>query len=179
MILETASDDKHSKMEYDKFLCPQARASASWFCTSVRQHYCHPMTISVSNNAASSASGARIVSYSSQAPGCGASNVLDQNPGKLWLTSSASNLPQHVVIELAREPGINLKTFGWFCWHAYSTNPGTFTFPTMHNSMSQVRCKLFCLKRHRFTRAIVPHYPTSWPLRAQLQLNEMVMLCLY
>lgn len=86
-------------------------------------------------NLASCTHGARIISFSSEAPGCDASNVLDQNPSKLWLTDPKARLPQHVVLALdqqqqqqrqrdSRRSVVLVKTLGWFCWHAYSTNPG-------------------------------------------------------
>lgn len=85
------------------------------------------MAVVASINIASHEHGARIVGSSSESLGCAASHVLDHNPSKLWLTDPAAKLPHHFVIEVPCARGIVLQTFGWFCWHAYSTNPGAFS----------------------------------------------------
>jgi len=65
---------------------------------------------------------AKVVSSSSHAHGCLASNLLNSNPRKLWL--SKEGLPQDFTIDLTelREKRV-FECFGWSCWHAYSSNP--------------------------------------------------------
>lgn len=43
---------------------------------------------------------------------------------QVWLTDPETALPQYVAVELKYDRGVVLRTLGWFCWHAYSTNPG-------------------------------------------------------
>jgi hypothetical protein len=71
------------------------------------------------------AAGASVVSYSSEVPGCEAYHVLDSDPSTIWL--SEDGLPQWLCISLK---GLNvgldeveIRSIGWHCWHAYSTNP--------------------------------------------------------
>ncbi|CAM9646446.1 unnamed protein product [Choristocarpus tenellus] len=89
-------------------------------------------------NIASSRLGAHVVRFSSEMPGCLAANVLDENPNHLWLSDPTQGLPQHIVITLRPssvalglegvsceevKEDLEIRTMGWYCWHAYSTNP--------------------------------------------------------
>jgi hypothetical protein len=68
--------------------------------------------------------GAVIVSSSSEIKGCEASNILDDDISKIWL--SEEGIPQWICISLENITDINnvvIKTIGWECWHDYTTNP--------------------------------------------------------
>ena len=67
-----------------------------------------------------------IIDASSEVSGCPSSNLLDSDPSKIWLTEAG--MPQWVMMSMGenveRERSV-VKTFGWQCWHPYSTNPKT------------------------------------------------------
>jgi hypothetical protein len=65
-----------------------------------------------------------LVDASSEIPKCLASNVLAENKSEIWL--SEAGMPQWFSIKLngARRHGnIVVRSVGWYCWHAYSSNP--------------------------------------------------------
>lgn len=74
-------------------------------------------------NALDESTGASIIHCSSEAKGCSASNILNSNEKRLWLTSSG--LPQEVIINISNSKSrlLNLCVFGWYCWHSYKSNP--------------------------------------------------------
>lgn len=75
-------------------------------------------------NWASAELGATIQVVSSQVPGCEACNVLTDNLSEIWL--SETGIPQWICISLTEIENLadaEVRTIGWYCWHAYSTNP--------------------------------------------------------
>lgn len=67
--------------------------------------------------------GCKIAFASSSQKGCGPENVLNDNDRQLWL--SDIGLPQELIIDittLKSRPG-EMRGFGWYCWHGYSSNP--------------------------------------------------------
>lgn len=67
--------------------------------------------------------GARIMFVSSSQKGCGPENVLNDNDRQLWL--SDIGLPQELIIDISalKSRPAELRGFGWYCWHGYSSNP--------------------------------------------------------
>eukprot|EP00741_Cyanophora_paradoxa_P004537 tig00000808_g4406.t1 len=61
----------------------------------------------------------RLVEASSAAAGCPAENLLTASDEDLWL--SAESVPQSITFEFT-EPGPEIHTFAFFCWHGYWTN---------------------------------------------------------
>eukprot|EP00981_Chlorochromonas_danica_P006015 scaffold1244_cov162-Ochromonas_danica.AAC.51 len=74
-------------------------------------------------NWASISLGCRITSSSSELPHCESGNVLGDDLSKIWL--SDYGLPQWLSISLTNtvEESVEIRSIGWCCWHAYSTNP--------------------------------------------------------
>lgn len=66
---------------------------------------------------------ARIVEISSAAQKdvCSHNNLLNSSPNQLWISSPG--LPQTFTIELREATPSHINTIGWFCHHAYTTNP--------------------------------------------------------
>lgn len=76
------------------------------------------------------ASRGKLVDFSSENIDCDAANVLNtENVSSLWL--SEEGIPQWLCIsftELAlTNPNLTIQTIGWYCWHAYTTNPREVT----------------------------------------------------
>ena len=76
------------------------------------------------------ASRGKLVDFSSENIDCDAANVLNtDNISSLWL--SEEGIPQWLCIsftELAlTNPNLTIQTIGWYCWHAYTTNPREVT----------------------------------------------------
>lgn len=74
-------------------------------------------------NWASISLGCRIISSSSELPHCESGNVLGDDLSQIWL--SDYGLPQWLSISLTNtvEKSVEIRSIGWCCWHAYSTNP--------------------------------------------------------
>lgn len=75
-------------------------------------------------NWATNTYGSQVVSLSSELPGCEGRNILEEDLSKIWL--SDEGLPQWLCISLDGIPDkaeVEIRTIGWHCWHAYSTNP--------------------------------------------------------
>jgi len=68
--------------------------------------------------------GAKVISSSSEVPGCSAEHVLSEDLSKIWL--SEEGIPQWLCIslqDLSNLSSVEIRTVGWYCWHSYSTNP--------------------------------------------------------
>lgn len=68
--------------------------------------------------------GAKVISSSSEVPGCSAEHVLSEDLSKIWL--SEEGIPQWLCIslqDLSNLSSVEVRTVGWYCWHSYSTNP--------------------------------------------------------
>ena len=78
-------------------------------------------------NYANIAYGVKVAECSSFLAGCEPENVLLEDDQKLWL--SHEGLPQHITLDVRDVSAINVNakfvSFGWYCWHSYSTNPKT------------------------------------------------------
>ena len=70
-----------------------------------------------------SANGAKVIDFSSYSQGCSPSNILNATDRQLWL--SATGTPQFVTVDLSnlRTRPATFTSFGWRCWHTYSSNP--------------------------------------------------------
>ena len=76
------------------------------------------------------ASKGKLVDFSSEIVDCDAANVLNtENVSSLWL--SEEGIPQWLCISFAElslvNPNLTIQTIGWYCWHAYTTNPREVT----------------------------------------------------
>ena len=75
-------------------------------------------------NWASASVGAKLVDFSSQVFSGDASNVLDDDHRRIWLTEDGT--PQWLCISLLKLADVKnlvIRTVGWYCWRSYSTNP--------------------------------------------------------
>eukprot|EP00505_MAST-04D_sp_SCG-Rhode-Island_P000930 Stramenopile-MAST_4_protein_930 len=66
-----------------------------------------------------------VAECSSSCPGCEAANVLEDDSSRLWLSHEGT--PQHITLDLTKVgtlyPHKQLLSYGWYCWHSYTTNP--------------------------------------------------------
>ena len=86
------------------------------------------LTPETATNWASIEHGVRLVDFSSQVEECEAEHVLDTAVNSIWLTKEG--LPQWLcfsLLDASKLQELQIKTVGWHCWHAYTTNPKSVT----------------------------------------------------
>jgi len=126
---------------------------------------------------------AEVFASSSALPGCEAANVLTSPPDAadadaageaLWLTDPDAGLPASFDLEITAGAGAVscIRTFGWYCWHEFSTNPARITLHTSRDGGAtwDARATFEALPRAgRQFRAL----PTPIALKGQ-QINPIV-----
>ena len=119
-------------------------------------------------NWATEAAGATIDSFSSQVSGCEAEHVLSPSLSSIWL--SEDTLPQFLVISLkntsASKEDIIIRSVGWHCWHAYTTNPFKVSLSVSSNGKNFKPWDSFVADRNKGTQlfSCVPISARLYPL---------------
>ena len=77
-----------------------------------------------------------IAECSSYLAGCEPENVLLKDNQSLWL--SHEGMPQYIVFDLTHastlHPDGKIVSFGWYCWHSYTTNPKKVQVSVSHDN---------------------------------------------
>lgn len=87
-------------------------------------------------NLANAQQGAEVIGTSSEVAGCEAGHILTDDLSQIWL--SEDGIPQWICLSLFNIPhqeDTAIRSIGWHCWHAYSTNPKEIRVHVSHDGI--------------------------------------------